>query len=172
MNKIINNFYKWVIQWAGLIFTFSIFLLWLYIVKWRNWLIAQNEDILTADKWNELVNKVETNSSLLSTWALTRTNATLENWWVNYDNTVWYPWSYSKDNFGNVRIRWLVKSWTNWACIFTLPQWFRPLKRQLFPIHIWSWIWRIDILDNWCIYWFTTNASRTALDWLTFRAEQ
>lgn len=172
MNKIINNFYKWVIQWAGLIFTVSIFLLWLYIVKWRNWLTAQNEDILSADKWNELVNKVETNSSLLSTWALTRTNATLENWRVNYDSTTRNTASYTKDNIWNVTIRWLVKSWINNKCIFTLPEWYRPLKRYLFTAHTVSWLWRVDILSNWCVYWDITSTTRTALDWLTFRAEQ
>lgn len=146
--------------------------MWIYIVRWRSWLTAQDEDILTAEKWNELVNKVETNSNLLSTWALTRTNATLENWWINYDTNTRYPVSYTKDNFGNVTIRWLIKSWTNLSCVFTLPQWYRPLKRYLYTTQNWNWIWRIDILANWCVYWYITNSSRSALDWISFKAEQ
>ncbi|MEF2174872.1 MAG: hypothetical protein V3575_00245 [Candidatus Absconditabacteria bacterium] len=144
----------------------------IYIVRGRSGLTAQDEDILTAEKWNELVNKVETNSNLLSTGALTRTNATLENGWINYDTNTRYPVSYTKDNFGNVTIRGLIKSGTNLSCVFTLPQGYRPLKRYLYTTQNGNGIGRIDILANGCVYGYITNSSRSALDGISFKAEQ
>lgn len=57
------------------------------------------------------------------------TTATMQNSWVSYDTTVFYPAQYYKDRYGWVHLRGLVKNGTLNADLFTLPAGYRPTRR-------------------------------------------
>ena len=60
MEKLMKTFTKSLVQWVWLSLWLSIFVLWIFFVKWTDPLTATNWETLTADKWNALVEKVNT----------------------------------------------------------------------------------------------------------------
>lgn len=105
MKNIIIKLRDWLILWIGIV-------LILWITNARTWLKATSEDILTSEKWNELVDKVD------SMW-LVKQIVLLTN--SNYISTI----STSFVHLWNLEI-WDVKSWSKiiWeVSISTLWQW-------------------------------------------------
>ena len=52
------KFIDWLKHWAWFVLVVWLFVFWIYVVMWWNWLQATDGDVLTAAKWNELVSKV------------------------------------------------------------------------------------------------------------------
>lgn len=133
------KFIEWLKQWAGFVLVLGLFIFWLYIVNWwtwTDWLTAENNDTLTADKWNSLANKVE-------------------NWWwtiveptdtSDFDNNCIRKaqWKYNPD--WTIRNRYIDQIWNKY--IYT----YRSNS------HLW-----INSTNKWAFLWTSAGPSRTLL---------
>lgn len=94
----------------------------------------------------------------------------LLNGWTNYANT-FNTAGYFKDSFGIVHLKGLVRNGPANQPIFTLPNGYRPVQRELHAVSTNpNTIGRIDILTNGDIIMISGNNEWISLDGITFRA--
>lgn len=95
MEKLMKTFTKSLVQWVWLSLWLLLFVFGIFLVKWTDPLTAINWEPLTADKWNALVDKVNSinNSSSLDwfriksfTWTTNATTQTTFAHWLNFVN--------------------------------------------------------------------------------------
>lgn len=100
----------------------------------------------------------------------TWTTPNLLNGWTNYHNT-YNSAGYFKDSFGIVHLKGLVKNGQTNKAIFTLPNNYRPAKRELHAVctHP-DTIGRIDIFTNGEVRMRSGNKAWISLDGITFLA--
>lgn len=102
VNKILN----WVVFSTWVLIILWIFIIWIYLVKWSDLITATDWENLSAEKWNQLVNKVDSikwledakviscryyNTNAWSIWWITKTWTTADcNWFIpsSYTNCV------------------------------------------------------------------------------------
>ena len=96
--------------------------------------------------------------------------------WVNYSKGTGYNHaSYFRDSQGVVHLRGLVKSGKagRAATIFTLPDGYRPVARELFAVCTYpNTIGRVDVLTDGRVIPEKADSGWVSLDGLTFRASQ
>ena len=98
---------------------------------------------------------------------------TLLNNWVNYGDG-FATSGYWKDSDNQVHLRGLIKSGTvsDGTVIFTLPQGFRPLQKEIFIVFIsGGGFGRVDVNDNGNVVAKVVNATYTSLSGISFLAE-
>ena len=98
---------------------------------------------------------------------------TLLNNWVNY-NDGFTTSGYWKDSNNQVHLRGLIKSGTvaDGTVIFTLPQGFRPLQKEMFIVFISGGGYgRVDVYDNGSVVAKIVNATYTSLSGISFLAK-
>jgi hypothetical protein len=99
--------------------------------------------------------------------SLTWTAPTLLNSWANY-GTGFHNAGYSKNSFGIVHLRGMVKSGTINTAIFTLPAGFRPAAKHLFTTTANSAIARVDIDTSGNVVCVSGSNVWLALDGISF----
>jgi hypothetical protein len=93
---------------------------------------------------------------------------TFQNGWVNYSNDFNLA-GYFKDSLGVIHLRGLVKNGS--GTIFTLPEGYRPSRRELFGVATNPNVMgRIDVLSDGQVYMVSGNNGWISLDGLTFKA--
>jgi len=94
------------------------------------------------------------------------------NGWVNYWG--WYQWaSFIKDKNWFVNLYWLVKDWSIWDPIFSLPNWYKPAswEKIIFAIQTYdNTIWRLDVNWDWVVIPVSWSNSWFSLSWVSFYA--
>jgi len=93
---------------------------------------------------------------------------TFQNGWVNYGD-VYNLAGYFKDSLGVIHLRGLVKN--GGGTIFTLPEGYRPINRELFGVATNpNTIGRIDVLSDGQVSMIAGNNGWISLDGITFKA--
>ena len=120
--------------------------------------------------------KWEVDSLKTKTTSEARITPTLQNLWLNFSLTGWDTAKYYKDWTNRVYIKWLVRAWTMWTCIFTLPVWYRPILQQMFSVNSHNWsayvVSRADVRADWCVIADAWANSFFSIFWISFIAEQ
>lgn len=100
---------------------------------------------------------------------------TLQAGWIPYDGGAFFATpQYAKGSDNIVRLKGIVKSGAtaDGTVIFTLPAGYRPKERQLATSVCFDAYCRMDILPNGNVELYQANAGWTAIDSITFVAEQ
>jgi len=93
---------------------------------------------------------------------------TFQNGWQNYLTEHNYA-AYFKDSLGVIHLRGLVKNGS--GTIFTLPEGYRPPRRELFGVATYPDVMgRIDIFSDGQVYMVSGNSLWISLDGITFKA--
>lgn len=96
---------------------------------------------------------------------------TFLNSWVNHSPDIFNSAAYFKDLFGVVHLKGLVKDGTIGQAIFTLPEGYRPSKRELFVTISTNAIGKIYIHTDGNVSAEIGNNTYFSLDGVTFRAD-
>jgi hypothetical protein len=93
---------------------------------------------------------------------------TFQNGWHNYSTEYNYA-AYFKDSLGVIHLRGLVRNGI--GTIFTLPEGYRPPRRELFRVATYLDVMgRIDIFSDGQVYMVSGNSGWISLDGITFKA--
>ncbi|EKD66621.1 MAG: hypothetical protein ACD_49C00027G0003 [uncultured bacterium (gcode 4)] len=167
----------------GLVFSLTSLTVFLVYATWVFNLPSQvwTGSWLSATEWNKMVGsldylKWEVDNLKSKTTSEAWIAPTLLNWWLNFSPTSWDVAKYYKDWNNRVYIKWLVRAWTMWTCIFTLPVWYRPLLQQMFSVNSHNWtvyvLSRADVRSDWCVIADSWANAFFSIFWISFIAEQ
>ena len=140
--------------------------------------VGTDFSVLWHDLTSQNMYRLYGSATVLSGWTLVSGKPvtfapTLLNKWVNY-NDGFATSGYWKDSDNQVHLRGLIKSGTvaDGTVIFTLPQGFRPLQKQIFIVFISGGGYgRVDVNDNGNVVAKIVNATYTSLSGISFLAE-
>lgn len=132
---------------------------------------------LSSAEWNKMVGsleylKWEVDNLKTKTTSEAWITPTFQNWWGDYSSTSWGTAQYYKDWNNRVYIKWLVRAWAIWTCVFTLPVWYRPLLQTMFSVNSHNWanyiLSRVDVRADWCVIADTWWNAFFSLFWISF----
>lgn len=137
------KFIDWLKQWAWIVFVLSIFIFGIYLVKGLSGLQATDWDPLTAEKWNELVSKVNWDivcptwfTKLESQWRVFGCIQTDRKWTDIFYNAIkdcyntygWrlpsYPEIYLAIQYYDLLNEWVYYEWTNQSDYWNTRAWW------------------------------------------------
>lgn len=110
IKKIIN----WVIFGSWALIIFWLFFTWIFMVKWTDPLTATDKELLTSEKWNQLVNKVDSIKWLEDAKVITCRYYSTNEWAIWLKTKTWttadcgwiIPNSYAKCLISNRQTDW------------------------------------------------------------------
>jgi len=140
--------------------------------------VGTDFSVVWHDLTSQNVYRLYGSATVLSGWSLISGKPvtfvpTLLNNWVNYGDGFALA-EYWKGPYNKVHLQGLIKSGTvaDGTVIFTLPEGFRPLKKEIFIVFIsGGGFGRVDVNDNGNVVAKIVNATYTSLSGISFLAE-